>query len=115
MVNVLSTILAGTILGGAVQATEEPVFTDSFNLGSCKLKIIMKNSCFLLQPGYQLLYVGEAEVEGESLVLLIIVLRKTSIMDGARCRIVWEMEWADGELVEYGFKGEPDIPEEEDD
>jgi hypothetical protein len=45
----------------------------------------------------------EGEDDGEIVTLLIFVLPETKVVDGVRCAVVRESEWADGELVEISW------------
>lgn len=86
---------------GPAWAQEEDSFTDTFRTDTCRLKSWGRNDFFLLIPGYGLLLEGEED--GETVTVLITVLRSTRVVDGVRCRVVREMEWVDGELVEISM------------
>lgn len=82
-------------------SADEPEFTDTFRMDNCKLKPTGENDFFILKPGCTLLLMGEDD--GESVTVLIEVLKKTIKIDGVKCRIVRETEWADGELTEISW------------
>jgi len=89
----------------AAQDDEEPMFPefqDTFRPCCSRLQPWGTNDFFKLIPGYQLLYQGENEDE-EIETLLIKVLWHTKQVNGVRCAIVREMEWADGELTEISW------------
>jgi len=94
-------MLACLAFAGPVGADEEPPFTETFRMDTCRLRSRGHNDFFRLIPGYTLLLEGEED--SETVTLLIEVLRETRMVDGVRCRVVREMEWADGELVEISW------------
>jgi hypothetical protein len=86
---------------GAAAIAADGEFTDTFNLDKCKLKDKGENDFFMLKPGYGLLLQGEED--GETVVVLITVLKDTKVVDGVKCRVVREKEWVDDELVEISL------------
>lgn len=87
----------------AIEVEPEPEFTTDFRLQDCQFKIDGVNPYFILKPHYHLLLEGEDE--GEEVRVLITVLTETEdiiLTDGRKIktRVVQEMEWVDGELVE---------------
>lgn len=101
MVLIVVLALACFAFSGSVRAEDEPTYTDTFRMDRCRLAARGWNEYFPLVPGYSLLLEGEDE--GESVRALITVLRRTMVVDGVRCRVVREMEWVDGELVEISW------------
>lgn len=102
-----ATCLAGTVLLGTLTPAHaaDDVFDEfqsTFRPCCSRLHPWGDNAFFRLIPGYRLLYQGENE-EGETETLLIKVLRRTKKVNGVRCAIVREMEWADGELAEISW------------
>ncbi len=89
-------LLLSVAMSAAV--ADEPEFTDTFRLEDCRLRSWGRNEYFPLRPGYELLLEGEED--GETVTVLITVMPGIKHVDGARCRVIREMEWADGELVE---------------
>jgi len=91
-----------------VQAQDEedpvfPEFQDTFRSCCRHLQPWGANDFYVkLIPGYKLLFQGENE-DGETETLLITVQRRTKRVNGVRCAIVKEMEWADGEIVEISW------------
>jgi hypothetical protein len=95
--------VAAVFISSATLCAEEPVFQQSFNLEHCRMMPWGINDTFMpLIPGYSLLLQGDVEDEGEIITetVHIKVLRRIKWVDGVRCAIVREKEWADGELVE---------------
>jgi len=93
--------LVGGHPGQAAPADEIP-FTDQFFLEDCHLKSRGLNDYFIpLKPNCYLLLEGEDE--GETVTLLIFVLPHTKVVDGVRCAVVRESEWAGDELVEISW------------
>ena len=93
----------GLASGTVVAQDEEPQFTTEFRLEDCRFKAKGANPYFILEPGYQLVF--EAEEEGETLRLVITVLRETETIflpdvGRVKTRVVEERESVDGELVE---------------
>ena len=75
-----------------------PSFTTDFRLGECILSTVGSNEYFILEPGYQLILEGEEK--GALIELAITVLDDTMMVRGIETRVVEEVEWEDGELVE---------------
>jgi hypothetical protein len=73
-------------------------FTTDFRLEGCTFSSIGSNEYFILEPGHQLFLEGEED--GALIELEITVLDDTFMVDGIETRVVEEMEWEDGELVE---------------
>ena len=76
-------------------------FTDTFRMDGCRLKAHGDNDFFRLERGYSLLFEGEED--GETMTLLITVLRETKVVDGVKCAVVRETEWVDDELAEISW------------
>jgi hypothetical protein len=73
-------------------------FTTDFRLEGCTFSTVGSNEYFILEPGYQLLLEGE---EKDAFVeLAITVLNETFMVGPVETRVVQEVEWEDGELVE---------------
>ncbi len=72
-------------------------FTDDFPLDNCRISTKGDNLYFPLKPG-TLFYEGDDD--GEWVELQITILRRHEIVNGIKCRIIEEVEWIDGELVE---------------
>ena len=92
-------VLLGLVMSAAL--ADEPEFTDTFRLENCRLRSWGLNDYFPLRPGYELLLEGEEE--DETVTVLITVMPGIKRVDGSRCRVIREMEWADGELVEISY------------
>jgi hypothetical protein len=74
-------------------------------LEECSFATTGRNPYFFLKPGYQLLLEGEEN--GETIRLLITVLKATEVIDLkeeslglVKTRVVEEREWVNGELIE---------------
>ena len=101
MVLLAALALVSFAIAGTAEAPELSAFTKTFRTDNCKLRAKGRNDFFRLTPGYSQLLKGEED--NESVKVLITVLRKTKVVDGVRCRVVREKEWADGELVEISW------------
>ncbi len=75
-----------------------PGYTTDFRLDACTFSTRGSNEYFILEPGYQLNLAGEEN--GVLTELSITVLNDTEMVGDVRTRVVQEMEWQDGELVE---------------
>ncbi len=73
-------------------------YTDQFFIEDCTFADAGANQFFILEPGYQLSFVGEED--GEEVELVITVLDETKEVGGVLTRVVEERESEDGELVE---------------
>ncbi len=80
-----------------VPAAEER-FTRDFDLSRCTFSSLGGNDFFILDPGHFLVLEGESHGELENVV--ITVLDETRSIGGIECRVIEEVETADGELVE---------------
>lgn len=86
----------------ALYAAEEIPFTRNFHLKDCKLGPRGTNPYFLpLKPGSFLKFKGKED--GETLDLVITVLKRTKLVNGVRCAVVRERESVDGKLAEISF------------
>ena len=87
-----------SVIGASEFKKEASSFTTDFRLDECTFSSVGSNEYFILEPGYQLLLAGE---EKDTLVeLAITVLNETVMVNGVETRVVEEVEWEDGELVE---------------
>jgi hypothetical protein len=106
-------LTAALVFTGVWQApparADQPAFTSDFRLEDCRFDDEGENPFFPLDDGvFQLL---EGESDGEEVVVLSRVTRSTrnitlelgGEMRTVRTRVVKEMEWADGEIVEISF------------
>lgn len=94
-------VAVGSIVPCA-QAQDEIPYTDTFFLEDCRLSFRGHNDYFiLLKPHCFLLLEGDDE--GNQVTLLIEVLPDVRVVDGVRCAVLRETEWADGELVEISW------------
>jgi hypothetical protein len=73
-------------------------FTTDFRLEECTFSTVGSNEYFILEPGHQLILEGEDD--GALIELAITVLDDTFMVGAIETRVVEEMEWVDGELVE---------------
>jgi hypothetical protein len=73
-------------------------FTTDFRLDACTFSTDGSNEYFILEPGYQLNFAGEEK--GTLVELSITVLDETEMVGDVETRVVEEMEWEDGELIE---------------
>ena len=94
---VVSILLLLSGCGKMLKTGEMRVWTKSFNTTVNEFSSTDSNPCFILQPGYQLVF-EEDDPQGEKLV--ISVLNETKIIDGIETRIVEERETVKGELKE---------------
>jgi len=85
-------------VGLSVFAQDEREFTTDFRIEECTFSSVGRNPFFILEPGYQLTLEGESD-EGP-VVVQITVLDETKKVDNIVTRVVKEMEWEDGELIE---------------
>ncbi|MCY3018708.1 MAG: hypothetical protein NTW87_06720, partial [Planctomycetota bacterium] len=77
---------------------EDKPFTDSFGVDEKNFVSTGKNTYFILEPGYQLVFEGDAD--GEKTVLTITVLNETKKAAGVETRVVEERETVGGKLTE---------------
>jgi hypothetical protein len=98
---VAATLLAVAFVAAAVSAKEEGkpeagkgTFRDTFAVDKANLADTGKNTYFILQPGYRLIY------EDGKDTLTITVLDETKTVDGVKTRVVEERETKNGKLEE---------------
>jgi len=73
-------------------------YTTSFRTENCTFSSTGRNPFFILEPNYQLVFVGEEA--GEEAELTITVLNETTEVNGTETRVVEERETLGGQLVE---------------
>jgi hypothetical protein len=73
-------------------------YTTSFRTENCTFSSTGRNPFFILEPNYQLVFVGEEA--GEEAELTITVLNETREVNGTETRVVEERETLGGQLVE---------------
>ena len=83
-------------------AAEKAPWTDKFDVERKGFSATGKNACFILEPGYQLVFDGKES--GEQVHLTITVLDETKTIDGVKTRVVEEKETQDGKLAEVSRK-----------
>jgi hypothetical protein len=71
---------------------------DSFGVNEKSLSSTGRNACFILEPGYQLVFEGKED--GAPVQLTITVLNETKKVDGVETRVVEERETSNGKLAE---------------
>jgi hypothetical protein len=98
MLMLVAVALAVLGLATPIGTDDEPTFTETFRADSCKLRSHGRNDFFPPVPGYCLLLEGEDE--GESVKVLIKVLKKRRTVDGVGCRVVRETEWVNDGLAD---------------
>jgi hypothetical protein len=77
---------------------EKKEFTEDFFIEECSFANTGANTFFILEVGHKLVLLGE---DGkEEVCVEITVLPDTELVDGVRTRVVEEVEYVDGELVE---------------
>lgn len=91
-------LLAGLAMPPARAAEESEKFTDEFRLGDCQWSSTGKNTYFVLEPKYQLVFKGREG--GKEVGLTITVLNQTKQVNGVQTRVVEERHTEDGELIE---------------
>src|SRR5437016_110057 len=92
------TVIAAAL---AVSAHQDVGFRKGFNIPRNQLSSIGRNTYFILEPGYQLVFDGLEN--GVKTHLVIDVLDQTKVVDGATTRIVRERETHGGKLVEVSM------------
>jgi hypothetical protein len=100
--NWLLPALGGCLAALTVAAADKPAKPDHWKPTLAPvdepLTNIGRNPCFILEPGYQLVFAGKED--GKQAELIITVLNETLDIGGVPTRIVEERESADGKLVE---------------
>ena len=71
---------------------------DTFGVNEKSLLSTGRNACFILEPGYQLVFEGKED--GAPVQLTITVLNETKKVDGVETRVVEERETVSGKLAE---------------
>jgi len=104
--NLITPLLAFAMAFGgivsSVPAQDEIPYTDTFFQEDCRLGARGMNNYFIpLKPHAFILLEGEDD--GELVTLLIYVLPELRVVDGVRCAVMRESEWADGEIVEISW------------
>ena len=95
-------LIATFIIAALAMAGSAFGYQDTFDLESCHLRARGASEFYIpLIPGYTLVYEGEED--GETVTLVIEVLRRVKMVEGVRCAIVREMEWKDDELYEISW------------
>jgi hypothetical protein len=103
----LAEIKAGTLPGlntskpAAVAAKaqrDSSGFTTDFMTSECEFESTGSNSFFVLEPGYQLVYAGQAD--GVDSELTITVLDDTKVVNGVETRVVEEVAKENGQVAE---------------
>jgi hypothetical protein len=79
-------------------AAEKAAWRDKFNVEPKSFAATGKNTYFILEPGYQLVFDGKEG--GEQVHLTITVLDETKTVDGIKTRVVEERETHGGKLAE---------------
>jgi hypothetical protein len=77
---------------------EEQNYQDSFNVDEQNFVSTGKNTYFILEPGYQLVFEGEED--GQKMELVITVTNETKKIGNVETRVLEEKETADGKLTE---------------
>ena len=80
---------------------EDEEFTDDFRLDGCTFASTGKNTYFILEPGYQLVFEGRED--GKRVGLTATVLDRTKRVAGVETRIVEERHTEDGVLIELSL------------
>lgn len=83
------------------EGDEDEAFTDAFRLDTCTFTSTGRNTYFVLEPGFQLMFEGRAD--GLKKGLTATVLNKTKRVAGVETRIIEERHTEDGELVELSL------------
>jgi hypothetical protein len=85
-------------LSGARAGEPDRKWLDSFGVNEKNLSSTGRNTCFILEPGYQLVFEGKED--GAPVQLTITVLNETKRVDGVETRVVEERETNNGKLAE---------------
>lgn len=101
MLILTAALLVGLAFSPAGAAEEPDKFTDEFRLGDCQWSSTGRNTYFVLEPKYQLVYEGREN--GKKVGLTVTVLDQTKQVNGVQTRIVKEEHTEDGKLIELSM------------